>query len=212
MSKNAFIIRERIAYAVLFLSFSQIIFADPMSAVSGSDTSVSARSIFQNIDNNLHGISQFITALFYIVGISLAFGAVLKLKKFGQRTSFMHVEAGLLGPAVQLFVGVALVYSPALFKAINNTFWQTPNFQNVLNWQTNAPNSHYLDIIKPIVGIIQLVGAVAFLRGWIILTKATNQGAQPGSMSKGIVHIVGGVLALNITRTITVIMNTFGMS
>lgn len=189
---------------VLLCLLADIVLADP--------SAITARSVFQNIDKNLAGLSEFITALFYLVGISLAFSAVLRLKKFGQRTSFMHVEAGLLGPAVQLFVGVALVYSPTFFQAINNTFWQTPDFQNVLSWQTSAPNSHYLDIIKPIVGIIQLVGALAFLRGWIIITKSSNQGAQPGSISKGVVHIVGGVLAMNITRTIDVVMNTFGLT
>ena len=124
----------------------------------------------------------------------------------------MHVEAGLLGPAVQLFVGVALVYSPTLFETLNETLWQTPNFQNVLSWQLNSPNSQYLDIIKPIVGIIQLVGAIAFLRGWIILSKSSNQGAQPGSISKGVIHIIGGILALNITRVISIVMATFGLS
>lgn len=177
-----------------------------------AESNVTAASVFINIDNNLKGITQFITALFYIVGLSLAFSAVLRLKKFGQRTSFMHVEAGLLGPVSQLLIGVALVYSPTLLKTINMTFWQTPNFENILSWQLSMPNSQYLDIIKPIVGIIQLVGAIAFLRGWIILSKASNQGAQPGSITKGVIHIIGGVLALNITRTISIVMNTFGLS
>ena len=183
-----------------------------LSSIIHAQESTSAASVFISIDQNLKGISQFITALFYLVGLSLAFGAVLRLKKFGQRTSFMHVEAGLLGPAVQLFVGVALVYSPTLFETLNETLWQTPNFQNVLSWQLNSPNSQYLDIIKPIVGIIQLVGAIAFLRGWIILSKSSNQGAQPGSISKGVIHIIGGILALNITRVISIVMATFGLS
>lgn len=198
---------KRNLHDIIILTLSLVLAHDVMA-----ETGVTAASVFINIDNNLKGITQFITALFYIVGLSLAFGAVLRLKKFGQRTSFMHVEAGLLGPVAQLLIGVALVYSPTLLKTINMTFWQTPNFENVLSWQLSMPNSQYLDIIKPIVGIIQLVGAIAFLRGWIILSKASNQGAQPGSITKGVIHIIGGVLALNITRTISIVMNTFGLS
>ena len=50
---------------------------------------------------------------------------------------------------------------------------------------------------------------VAILRGFLILSKATGQGAQPGTISKGIIHIFGGILAVNIVTTVKVMTNTF---
>ena len=48
--------------------------------------------------------------------------------------------------------------------------------------------------------------------GFLILTKATGQGAQPGTISKGFVHIIGGVLAINIVQTINMLQATVGLT
>ena len=61
---------------------------------------------------------------------------------------------------------------------------------------------------------IQVAGLIAFIRGWLILSKSVQKdgGNQPGQLTKGMIHIVGGVLAMNVTRTIDVITATFGLS
>ena len=66
-------------------------------------------------------------------------------------------------------------------------------------------------MIAPIVGIIQLIGLFAFLRGGMILARVGKQGTQPGTVSKGVVHLIGGILAINITTTVNVVVNTLGL-
>jgi intracellular multiplication protein IcmC len=62
-----------------------------------------------------------------------------------------------------------------------------------------------------VLQLIQIVGLIAFIRGWLILVK-TATGQQGGGIGKGITHIIGGVLALNIVGTQQVINASLGIS
>ena len=55
--------------------------------------------------------------------------------------------------------------------------------------------------LAPMIGTIQVIGLIAFLRGWLLITKSTGEQPQPGAVSKGFIHVIGGVLAINITCT-----------
>jgi len=53
-------------------------------------------------------------------------------------------------------------------------------------------------LINTIVLFIQLIGLIAFVRGWFILASVGSPGgAQQGAFSKGLIHIIGGVIAIN---------------
>ena len=79
-----------------------------------------------------------------------------------------------------------------------------------LSYTTNSTD--YQIYVEPILGIIQIIGIIAFMRGWLLLAKATNPGQQPGAISKGVTHIIGGILAVNIRTFITVIYQTLGLT
>ena len=55
---------------------------------------------------------------------------------------------------------------------------------------------------------MQFIGFLAFLRGWFIIAHSGQPGVQPGSISKGIIHIVGGILAINFLPLVNAIHNT----
>ena len=67
------------------------------------------------------------------------------------------------------------------------------------------------DIKLNIMRLVQIVGLVSFLRGWLILAQSAKQGSQ-SSTSKAITHIVAGILAINIQGTQNIIFNTFGIT
>ena len=52
-------------------------------------------------------------------------------------------------------------------------------------------------------------GECAFIHGWILIARAASQGQPPGGTGKGLMHVFGGILAMNIVRTLDVIHNTF---
>ena len=53
---------------------------------------------------------------------------------------------------------------------------------------------------------------IAFIRGWILVVKGAQAGSQPGNSSKGLIYVVGGVMAINITGTIDLINATLGIN
>jgi len=59
-------------------------------------------------------------------------------------------------------------------------------------------DQEWSSLINTIVMYIQLVGFIAFVRGWFILSGSANPGgAQQGAFSKGLTHIIGGIVAVN---------------
>ena len=122
----------------------------------------------------------------------------------------MSVEMSMVGPFLQFFIGVALFYMPYFISAINLTIFTSSGVMSELSYTTNSTD--YQAYVEPILGIIQIIGIIAFMRGWLLLAKATNPGQQPGAISKGVTHIIGGILAVNIRTFITVIYQTLGLT
>ena len=60
-----------------------------------------------------------------------------------------------------------------------------------------------------LLGLVQVMGVIAFIRGWVLLGHAGEQNAQQGMFGKGLTHIIGGILAINIVGTKDLIWNTF---
>ncbi len=193
-------------------------FAISLSSAIAQDTTattdgVAATNIFLNLFNSLAGVTNFLTGFMYVLGIGLTVSAMMKFKKFGHRTAFMNVETGIVAPLIQFVVGVALLYTPSLLEILNYTLFRDPNIINVMNYaQTNNPD--FANVLGPVLGVVQVLGLIAFIRGMLILSKGVQKegGNQPGQVTKGIVHIISGVLGINVIQTINVVQATFGLS
>jgi intracellular multiplication protein IcmC len=61
---------------------------------------------------------------------------------------------------------------------------------------------------RPLAIIIQVIGLIAFVRGWVLVARSASQGQPPGGTGKGLIHVFGGILAINIVGTINMINNT----
>ncbi len=194
-----------------FLVLAQFIYAQDNS---GDSPELSVATIFGNLSQSLGGVTQFLTALAYVVGIYLTVSAVFKFKKCGHRTAFMHVEAGMFGPIMQFFIGVALLYTPTFIGVLNATVFGDSSIDDVMAYTSSGSSPDWATAIEPMYQTIQVIGLIAFIRGWLILSKSVQKdgGNQPGQTTKGIIHIIGGVMAINITRTITIVTATFGLT
>lgn len=63
----------------------------------------------------------------------------------------------------------------------------------------------WADLINTIVMFIQFVGFIAFIRGWFIIAHVAEPNAQQGNFSKGLIHLIGGVMSINFVPFIEVI-------
>ena len=192
------------------ISDSVLDMLEPLSPILQDTTQYDLASVFNNISQQIDPIKNFIIAISYGVGLGLCVIAVMKLKKYGTKTAYMHVESSLVGPFLQFFIGIALFYLPTFVETVNMTIWNEAYVYNSpLNYTSQTSSTTFEEYIEPILGIIQIIGMISFIRGWVMLSKATNVGQQPGAVSRGLTHVIGGIMGINIYTVIEVFNQTF---
>ncbi|MCC5791951.1 MAG: type IV secretion protein IcmC [Legionellaceae bacterium] len=174
---------------------------------------VGQANILKNIAATLEPVERMLTGLAYVIGMAFAFKAIYSLKVYGEARTMMASNASLKEPLTYLLVAAVFIYFPTSMQIIMQTIYNEPS---VLQYApTDSPNSA-IDALfgpgspvgRPLSLIIQVVGIAAFIRGMVMVARAGGQGGQPGAMGKGMMHVFGGILAINIVKTLDIINNT----
>lgn len=175
--------------------------------------SASNVNVLKNIAENVQPIQKLITGAAYVMGLLFAFKALYVLKLYGEARTMMSSNATAKEPLMYLFVAAVFLVSP---KAVSVFLASTFGSSNILEYAPMNGGSQPLydvfgygsEAIKPMMMIIQTLGYVAFIRGWVLVARASSQGQQPGGVGKGLMHVFGGILAINIVSTIQIVNNT----
>ena len=187
-----------------------------MANPSGSilDWITGQADILNNIANNLGPVQRLITGGSYVLGIVFAFKAISTLKEYGEQRTMMSSSKNMKEPLIYFVVASVLLYFPsALDVALMTTFGSS----TILQYAPIESNNQTINVLfgagstvgKPLTLIIQTVGLAAFVRGWLLIARgASGGGQQQGGMGKGLVHVLGGIMAINIVQTVTIINNT----
>jgi intracellular multiplication protein IcmC len=173
----------------------------------------SQANILNNIANNLIPVERLITGAAYLIGCAFLFKAIYSLKMYGESRTMMSSNTSLKEPIVYLVVGALFIYFPSAFEMLMQS---TFGYENVLQYAPINGGNPTLDTLfgsgsvvgKPLTVIIQVIGLVAFVRGWVLIARSSGQGQQPGGTGKGLMHVFGGILAINIVGTIQMLNNT----
>lgn len=168
--------------------------------------------ILRNIAETLAPVERMITGMAYVMGIAFAFKAIYSLKVYGEARTMMASNASLKEPLTYLLVAAVFIYLPVAMQVLLTT---TFGESTILEYAPlNSPNSA-LGIFgsdsavgRPLSLIIQVIGLIAFVRGWVLIARGAGQGGQPGTTGKGLMHVFGGILAINIVKTLEIINNT----
>lgn len=171
--------------------------------------SSSSDNIFANLAESLLPVEQLVTASAYVIGVLFAMRAVYSLKVYGEARAMTASNSSIKEPVIYLISAGVLIYFPTGFEVFMNTMF---GYSDVLAYGssgsaasifgTNSAAGYTLTLV------IQIVGVVAFVRGWVLVARSAAQGQPPGGTGKGLVHVFGGVLAMNIVGTLEVIINT----
>lgn len=173
----------------------------------------SQANILNNIANSLGPVQKLITGSAYLIGLAFVFKAIYSLKIYGEARTMQSSSTSIKEPIAYLLVGAVLLYFPTAFGALMQT---TFGYANILQYAPVDSGNQALDTLfgsgsavgKPLSMIIQVVGAIAFVRGWILIARSASQGQPPGGTGKGLMHVFGGILAINIVGTLQMINNT----
>lgn len=170
-------------------------------------------SILTNIANSLIPVERLITGGAYLIGCAFLFKAIYSLKVYGEARTMMSSNTSVKEPIVYLLVGAVFIYFPSALSAmLQSTF----GYENILQYAPINSSNATLDTLfgsgsvvgKPLTIIIQVVGLIAFVRGWVLIARSASQGQPPGGTGKGLIHVFGGILAINIVGTLEMINNT----
>ena len=181
-----------------------------------SDTSwiASQVDVFANLAASMFSVERLVTGAAYLIGLMFAFKALMTLKAHGESRSQMSSGGNSIKePLLYFLVAGMLIYLPSGFEVLMNS---TFGYSNVLAYAPVNSHNSGLDMLfgadsmfgSSLALIIQTIGVIAFVRGWILVARSASQGQQAGGTGKGLMHVFGGILAMNIVGTLQIINNT----
>jgi len=165
------------------------------------------------LKSNAGPIIRFVIATAYVIGLWFIISSIMELKKMGESLHSQSQSSSFSGPIVKFIVGVLLIYLPTTIDVSVWTIWgHTAMGEEGVRYMQYAPSGAdpFGSIKGGAIAIVRVVGYVSFVRGLIMLSHTSQQGSQPGTFGKGFMHIVGGILAINVVETINIIKNTLG--
>jgi intracellular multiplication protein IcmC len=168
-----------------------------------------ALGILTNIAQSLLPVQKLITGGAYLIGIAFSVKALLVLKSHGESKASMSSSSSLKEPLLYFIVSAVFIYFPTGFEMLMNT---TFGYSTVLSYSTETAMAAWLgtnsELGAALTVIVQTIGLYAFVRGWIMIVKSSSTGQPPNGTGKGLTHVFGGILAINIVGTIEMINNT----
>lgn len=194
-------------YAVCFVFF--MLAAMPALAATDTTTgvsSLSAQEMLINISKQVPSLMRLVTAIAYVLGMYFIIHGIIKLKHAGEMRTMMSREHSLMAPIVMLSIGAMLLYLPSSVQVGMSTFWTDPNPYAYLKQK-----DQWSEFINVCFTIVQLIGTIAFIRGLVLISHLGTGSGQHGTLSKGMTHIIGGILCINIYEFIKVITTTLGI-
>lgn len=163
--------------------------------------------VLNNLYDNIQPLIRLAVACAYVSGFMLVLSALYKLRIYGEVRTMMPSHAQMSGPAIQFVMGLFLLFLPTIINMSVYTIWH----DSVMAYP-GAGDDLMKTMEKAIIVVIKLFGFVAVIRGVLAMSKSGNQGAQPGLFTKGLVHFVGGILAINVWGTVQTIGTSLGLT
>ena len=165
------------------------------------------------VDNIKDPLTIVVSVLGYIIGALLMVRGFVKLSKFGVDPRAYSLPAIL----ANLMIG-AIIFSMSTAAAfMMNTIFGTATIEsaataNVTSWKMVTAfggSPQFAKVITAAIHFFQLIGAISFLRGWLILKNAA-EGSGQATMAQGFTHVIGGIMAMNMFYVLKAFDTTLG--
>ena len=173
-------------------------------------------------------LTLLLSILAILIGVVYIFRGLVKASRYGTDPRTYSITAIL----TNLIVGAALVSLGTSLEFVFGTMFGgtfasggCPAFSSVLSscvfWRAfeanlgqglalTGPDLQTFEAnITAALTFFQLIGLIAFIRGWMVL-KAYAEGTGQVTMAQGLTHIFGGAMAVNIYQMLMILDYTFG--
>lgn len=178
------------------------------SALAGSSGGTGLDGMLSNFVSNIQApLQNVISAAARISGLFMMVRGLMKASKYGfdPKTNSVHSILTNIG------FGAILISSGNLDIMLGSLFGGTDiSSPSALSW--NLPttvSTEFTTAVSAALTFVTLIGAIAFVRGWLIMKKVVEGGGNV-TLAQGLTHILGGVLAINIGQFLVLMDKTFG--
>lgn len=158
-----------------------------------------------NMERSYPGVIRLITSFSFVAGMGMVLSALYKLKVYGEIRTMMGGQTDLKGPLLMFMSGAVFLFLPTAIDTIMMTAFASPTI-SPLSYITSEAHGFEAGM-RAVLGLVQIIGLIAFIRGWLIVSKSAQQGQM--GVGKGLIHIFGGVMAMNISGVTRIIRATF---
>lgn len=170
-----------------------------------------AAAIFVGLAPSLPPLFTLIKFFCILLGAGLIVHSVMRLRRVNNRQNQAEI-----GPVIfQMFAGVILINLNLFIATGAETLFGGENHKlSPLAYSVTTGGDwvsmRSKNIALAILSFIQFVGYISVARG---ITELNNHAhSKPNaSLGKGLTHVVGGILATNITLTTSMLASTFGL-
>lgn len=169
--------------------------------------------MLKNTHASVPELGTMVGVVVQILGVLLVVLSVMDLKATGDGQHGKGKAA-----AVKFLIGSILLTAPDMWVMVIESvfpkgFQQHTDIRST-NFQYGDKTVDSADAqmaMQAFLMWIQLVGMIAFAKGWIMLSKTDSQDGSVMS-SKAWTHIIGGAAAINIVGSLKAVQSIFGFS
>jgi intracellular multiplication protein IcmC len=155
-----------------------------------------------NLDEANGPLVRLVTSAAYLIGIFFGIRAILALRNLSGNN-----QGGIKTFLVYISISSAMLYLPTAIDAFVVTIFNSTI--SPISYTENTSSLIPASLNAIIMRLIQLIGLISFIRGWLLLGNLANSNGQP-VFAKALVHVIGGVLAINVEGTKNIIYATIG--
>ena len=168
---------------------------------------IDVQTALVNLSQSYPEIIKLVSVFAFVAGMMMILGGLYKLKIYGELRTMMASQTNLKEPLAVMCAGAMLIYLPTAFDTTMMTIFGHAQFSPLSYITDMTPN--WTQSFRAVLGLVQIIGMISFIRGWFLVSKSSQQGHQ-GGLGKGLTHIVGGIMAMNIAGVKAILWNTFG--
>ncbi len=167
------------------------------------------------VSNIKFPIIYFTSLIAILCGTFMMVRGLMKASKYGfdpKTNSVTSILANIIFGALLMTIGQNLDYMVGSIFGVRTSMDQITQ-GTVLSWafvsDLGGGSAQFATAVAAALGFVQLIGVIAFVRGWLVMKKVVEGGGNV-TLAQGITHILGGVLAINIASFIKIMDSTFG--
>lgn len=181
-------------------------------ATAAASSDLTLDMMLVNFVGNIQGpILALLTTISLVFGVFLMYRGAIKASRYGtdpKAYSVTSIVSSMVFGAVFIVVGENV---DMIMGSLFGTTTIAPS--NVLSWTAisnlGGDTTNFVKAIQAALTFFQIIGFIAFLRGWNVLKNAV-EGHGQATVGQGLTHIIGGVLCINVYQFLQIMNTTFG--